>query len=1373
MAEPPVSADVSPPLPTSEKYAIPSTPLPPSAGDTAETVIHVDDAAELTSSISSDSKQALKAEPTPGIDNFWRLLSYGTTLDRCLMTAGVITAGGAGVALPLMNVVFGQLVGDFNNYFIPGTNTTKDQFLASVNRNALYIFCLFLGKFILGYVSIYCFRMTGIRISATIRMAYLTALFNQPISVIDKLPPGAATDSLTTVANTIQIGISDKLAILVQSVALILSAYVVAFKYSWALTLASSSIILFVFIVYGSIVPAFIKIEHSVNESNSAASAVAGEVLKSVRTVKSLCAENAVTVRYARFIAEARRRGLNRSPYSAAMFAPAFFAIYANMALTFWFGVRLYSWGDISNVGTVVTVLFSVLLVVAAFGSVAVPIQGISKAATASFTCFKIIDAPQLPTGGLKAPEAQATYDIRFENVRFTYPSRPRTEILKGLNLSIPAGKITALVGPSGSGKSTIVGLLERWYQVSDINKSYSFVAEQNDDSPMLKTKEERKAEQKAKKEAKKARARGEKTAAELEHEERDAEAGPVIQNSGSVFVGQHNVDVLDRKWWRAQIGLVQQEPFLFNETILENVAKGLKGSQWEDAPAVEKEKLVEAACEEAFAVEFIRRLPEGYQTMVGESGIKLSGGQRQRLAIARSIIKRPAILILDEATSSIDVRGERIVQAALDRVSKNRTTVTIAHRLSTIKKADHIVVLKEGAAVEEGTHDELLTREDGVYCNLVRAQHLELGGHENEQAEALEQVANIEADDLALETIRSTGSKLGDEEHALASGTDGYKNRGFFRSVGVFLYEQRRHRLIYLCISVSALGAGAVFATQAFLFSHLIVVFQYVGDRLVSAGNFWSLMFFIMSVVAGIFYGFIGYSTNSLSVHISTTYRQEYFESILNKPISWFDGEANSSGTLTTRLSNDPQQLQEILGPNMTLPLIAVFNVIGCTLISFVFGWKLTLVAFFAALPAILAANVMRVRYEKQFEALNAAVFAESSKFAAESIGAFRTVAALTLEDAITGRYQGLLDDHVRKAFKKGRLAVLIFALSDSIELCCMALTFWYGGQLLGSHEYDVMQFFIIYIAIVQGGQAAGQFLGFGPNIAQATAAANRILAYRSEPEVRYETSPNTKEPPANNSSNEGGIAIEFRDVSFTYPTRDTPVYKHLSFTIPAGSYVAFVGPSGCGKTTIISLLSRFYTISAGSLLIDNTPMPTVPLAQYRTSCALVSQEPTLFEGTVRENLVLGLPRGARSDADIEAACRAAEIHDFITSLPQAYATPLAAGTHASLSGGQKQRMCIARALLRRPRLLLLDEATSSLDSQSESLVQQAIERVAGSGKVTVVVVAHRLATVQNAGRIVVLGEGGRILEEGTHKELVGRRGVYWGMCRAQALDR
>jgi ATP-binding cassette subfamily B (MDR/TAP) protein 1 len=349
----PASA-VTPQTNFSEKDAVTNTVLPGSTVGVAETAITIEDDNPSSPSTYNATK-ATRPEPQPGFNNFWRILRFSTTTDRFLMATGTVFSVGAGATLPLMNVIFGKLVGSFSGYSSPDSSVSKNEFLASANRNALYFLYLFIAKFVLGYISIYSFRMSGIRISATIRMAYLVALFKQPISVIDRLPPGAATDSLTTVANTIQVAISDKLGTLIQSISLIISAYAIAFIYSWPLTLVSSSVILFVFVVYGSTTPAFIKIEHSLIESNSNASAVAGEVFKSVRTVKSLCAENAVTARYAKWTAQSRERGLKKSPFLAVQYAPAFSAIYANMALTFWYGVKLYSKGTIADIGVIVT----------------------------------------------------------------------------------------------------------------------------------------------------------------------------------------------------------------------------------------------------------------------------------------------------------------------------------------------------------------------------------------------------------------------------------------------------------------------------------------------------------------------------------------------------------------------------------------------------------------------------------------------------------------------------------------------------------------------------------------------------------------------------------------------------------------------------------------------------------------------------------------------------------------------------------------------------------------------------------------------------------------------------------------------------------
>lgn len=512
--------------------------------------------------------------------------------------------------------------------------------------------------------------------------------------------------------------------------------------------------------------------------------------------------------------------------------------------------------------------------------------------------------------------------------------------------------------------------------------------------------------------------------------EEYDEKQDPVIP-SGIISCGNHELRSLDLKWWRTQIGLVQQEPFIFNDTIAKNVEHGLIGSRWENEGAEMKRKLVIEACKEAFADEYIAKLPMGYDTQVGDAGIKLSGGQRQRLAIARSIIKRPKILILDEATSAIDVRGERIVQAALDKVSEGRTTITIAHRLSTIKKADKIIVLKKGTLVEEGTHESLLSNPDGAYSALVNAQQLSLGEVHQDESSLVEKI-----DPLVRQMSVAEEGKTKEEEAAS-------KPKKLSSSFGLFLYEQRSRWHWYLVLMIGAIAAGAAYPIQAYLFAQIISVFSYTGAQLKSATEHYALMFFILGLGAGLAWFIMGYSSTVISGQITSIYRQEYFESILKKPIAFFDEEENSSGELTGRVANDPTQLQQLLGINMAMVLTAVCNVTGCVIIAFVFGWKLTCVVAFVALPLLICGSFYRIRYEIQFEKMNQAVFAESSKFAAESISAFRTVTSLTLEDMICNRYDELLKWHMAGHTRKGRYSSIVFAASESLGLGCMALAF------------------------------------------------------------------------------------------------------------------------------------------------------------------------------------------------------------------------------------------------------------------------------------------------------------------------------------------
>ncbi|KAF2205715.1 P-loop containing nucleoside triphosphate hydrolase protein [Delitschia confertaspora ATCC 74209] len=1339
-----------------------STPSPAAAATTdtpeptvpaLETALKVKDGIEEPSSFKDNNPDIEdgedgKGKPQPSLKNYFRVFSYGTAFDRFLIGTSMITSIGAGAAMPLMNVVFGNLVGDFAGYFMPGATVTKKQFQASVNKSALYLVYLFIAKFFLSYISMLTIRISGLRVSAAFRLAYLRALFKQPVSIIDTISPGKVSTRITTSSNIVQLAISQNFALLFQSMAFIFGLYIVAFIKSWLLTFVASASVPFILILYGSVVPVFMKFHKVTQDIQEEASALAFEIFSSIRIVVAFGAEAKLARQHQELLEKAAKNDRKVAPLMGLMMSPLMLVMYGTFGLTFWFGIRQYTRGHIGNINEIVVVLFSVMMAVMNISSLALPIIAIIKAAGAATELFITIDAEVPDTSGLKNPDVSAEADIRLENVCFSYPSRPDVQILKGLNIRFEAGKTTAIVGPSGSGKSTVVSLLQRWYNLDDADvlsaeKGAHTVREENE-----KKKDE-----------------GPSGSSKLEV---SGESRTRNISTGAVKIGDTDLRKVDLKWWRAQIGLVQQEPFLFNDTIFNNVAYGLCGTQWEDATKEEKIRMVRDACKEAYADEFISKLPLGYETLVGESGIKLSGGQRQRISIARSIIKNPLILILDEATSAIDVRTEQIVQAALDQVSKNRTTIVIAHRLSTIKRADKIAVLREGKLVEEGSHEELLKDSNGVYYGLVHAQKLTMEAEEAvTETEPLEKTktSSMERSNVAHDQRGASGSV--DDETA-------YKQQGIVMSFGRLIAERRSHWFLYTTSVIAILCAGAVYPIQAYLFANIIEVFTFTGQKLVDRGNFWSGMFGIEAAAVGMAYFTLGVTCHLISIYevITYFYRQESLVNILRKRISFFDAEGHSAGSLTSRVSTDAQQIQQLMGTEMSMAFIAGVNLVGSISIAFAYGWKLSLVGLFCAMPPILAAGYLRISLEMKFEEMNAAVFKDSSQFASEAVGAFRTVLALIMEDTIGDRYQTLLRGHVLKAFGSAKLGTLVFAGSDSVDLACMALAFWYGGTLLASHEYGLVDFFVIYMAVVQGAVAAGTWFSFAPNMAQATAAANRILSMR--PSKNSET---PKYDDLNDAS--GGVSIELQNVNFTYKSREVPVLSDLNIKILPGQFAALVGASGCGKSTTISLLERFYDPTSGTILFNNQPITNLDIAQYRQQISLVSQEPTLYEGTIRENISLSLPSSECSDPNLDAriqeACRDAQIHEFIASLPEGYETRLGP-KGVSLSGGQKQRLSLARALLRRPRVLLLDEATSSLDSESERLVQDAVEKAAAGGRDggrrTVVAVAHRLATIQNADIIFVLGSG-KVLEKGDHQSLLRKKGVYYQMCQAQALDR
>ncbi|EEP75903.1 hypothetical protein UREG_00750 [Uncinocarpus reesii 1704] len=1204
---------------------------------------------------------------------------------------------GAYLALPLMTIVFGTFVDEFNDY---GMGLSSPEKLRSaISKNALYFVYLFIGKLFAVYIHTTCFTITAIRGVRRLRLEYIKAILRQDMAYFDTYTPGSVATRISNNANLIQNGLSEKVGTAVQGFAMLITAFIVAFTRSWRLTLPVATTIPTAVIIVGITVLLDTKVEAKILDIYSKAGGLVEETLGSIRVVVAFGAGGKLRKKYNEHLETAKKIGLKKGPILGVQYSSEFFIMYCAYSLAFWYGVKLIQKGQIGSGGDILTVLFSVALGTSALTMISPTMGDFTKAGAAANDVLNMIarapDIDSMGQEGLKPEEVKG--ELELSEVSFSYPARPTIQVLTNVSLKFPAKKVTALVGSSGSGKSTIVGLLERWYDPA----------------------------------------------------------------AGTLRLDGQDIKDLNVKWLRSQIGLVQQEPILFNDTIYNNIVHGLHGTEMDNYEEEKKRELVREACIEANADEFIQTFPKGYDTVVGERGSLLSGGQRQRVAIARSIISNPHILLLDEATSALDPRAEAVVQAALDKVSRTRTTILIAHKLSTVKKADNIVVMSKGEVIEQGTHEELLETQ-GAYWKLVNAQSLSTVADENTSDTENDSQDNQLADLEKAVTTKSVRSNVDIE--APAENPDVARKMSLFQCLVRIFYEQRRHWVYFTLGGIASFCGGGAFPAQAVLFAKIVTIFQLpeavIGDRV----SFWALMFFVLALGVLLSYASIGFFLTIAAFRVSRFYRSEYFGAMLSQDIEFFDNPENSSGSLTAQLSTHPQALQDLISSNIGLILIVIVNLLSCTILALATNWKLALVALFGCLPALFMAGFTRMRLEMKSQDRSAKLYLESARFASEAVGAIRTVSSLTLETKVYDSYAERLRVPVTRSYKHTVISMIFFALSESVDLAAMALAFWYGGRLITEGEYDAETFFIVFVAVVFGGQAAGFLFGFTSNTTKAHSAANHIL------HLRDQVAPINGSKGEPLPKDETDVAIEFKDVSFHYPSRpDHAVLRKINFKIYRGQNVGLVGASGCGKTTIVALLERFYDISSGEILINGKSISAVDINAYRESASLVSQETTLYQGSIKENVTLGIHSTSVSDEEIIQACKDANINDFIQSLPEGYNTE-SGSRGLTFSGGQRQRLAVARALLRNPEFLFLDEATSALDTESERVVQAALE-TAKKGRTTIAV-AHRLSTVQDCDAIFVL-DAGRIVERGTHQELLRKKGRYYEMCQAQSLDR
>jgi ATP-binding cassette subfamily B (MDR/TAP) protein 1 len=1190
----------------------------------------------------------------PTYINSQRIFTYASTADRVLYALGFAGAIAVGAALPLMTLVFGQSTTQFNQQ---ATGQDSSEFTSNINHLILYFIYLFVARFVIGYLSTLCICIAAARTTCALREDFLEKLLRQDIAHFDKEGSGSAASQVTTNGNRINQGVAEKLHTCVQGMSLFFSGFIVALAVQWKLALIVMSIIPAIFLITGTCISLDAPIEARVTKIYSQAGTLAQDAISSIRTIHAFGAHQKIVDKYETYLQRAHKEGNKKSIIYGVLFSGQTFLVMAGTSLAFWQGFRMFQSGEIANVGTVFTVVLSVVVGATATLLIFPQFQAFTNASSAAGELFSIIDSPStldpLSTEGLQPVDCAG--EIIVNDLRFAYPTRPSAQVLQGLTLSIPAGKSTALVGPSGCGKSTLVGLLERWYQPS----------------------------------------------------------------SGQIILDGHDISEYNTKWLRSNIRLIQQEPTLFQGTIYENIAKGFIGEQ-RNLPEETQREMIQEACKNSNAHDFIQALPEGYDTPVGERASMLSGGQRQRIAIARSIVSNPRILLFDEATSALDPRAEKVVQSALNRVSKNKTTLIIAHKLATVMAADNIIVMIDGLIFEQGTHHELLKR-DGLYAAMVRAQDLGTKANEEDVQKELRDTAEVEEALNRKATLQRTHSEYDTNELArkveqLAAGTLGYS---LIKCVWIMLKENIDLYYWYAATIVGGIIGGGTYPAQAIIFSRLVRVFTLQGSEAQDEANFWALMFFVLAIANLFAYFTIGLACNGIGQTLTHRYRREMIERIISFDQDFFDRPENSSGALTSKLSSAPTSLQELMSANLGLMFNILVNIFGSSILGIVYGWKLGLTLVFGGLTVIVAAGYYRIRLDQKLEAATEEQFSGSAGLATEAVTSIRTVSMLTLETSIMREYSGTLHAITAKVIRNLTFALIPYALSQSADFLVMALGFWYGSQLIAKGEYTVSQFFVIFIAIVFGGQGVAQFFSYSTSITKAKGSANYILWLRTvKPDICESPETHGKGPAAD-------AAIAMEDVEFRYKQRNASrVLRGISMSIKPGTFAAFVGPSGCGKSTVVSLLLRFYDPSSGRITIADEDITHLSPELYRRHMSLVQQEPPLYLGTVRDNIALGLA-SAPSAQQIEDACRAANAWSFIASLPEGLDTQCGS-RGLQFSGGQRQRIAIARALVREPRLLLLDEATSALDTQSERVVQKALDEAALTR--TTVAVAHRL---------------------------------------------
>ncbi|KAI5352185.1 hypothetical protein L3X38_005076 [Prunus dulcis] len=1261
-----------------------------------------------------------------------RLFKYADGVDKLLMVFGTLGSIGDGLMTPLTMLVLSRVINEYGGG--EGTLTFSN---AIVDKYSLRLLIVAIGVGVSAFIEGICWTRTAERQTSRMRMEYLKSVLRQEVAFFDSQANSSMTfqviSTISSDAHLIQDTIAEKMPNCLAHLSSFLFCFPVAFVLSWRLALAAlpfSLMFLIPGIVFGKVLK---DLGAETNGAYRVAGGIAEQAISSIRTVYSYVGENQTLKKFGIALENSTELGIKQG-FTKGLLIGSMGMIYAVWAFQAWVGSKLVT--ERGEKGGLVFISgICVILGGLAIMNALPNLSFITQATDAAARIFEMIDRiPAIDSEDERGKVlAYVKGDIEFRKVNFYYPSRPDTPVLQGLNLKVQAGKMVGLVGGSGSGKSTIISLLERFYD-------------------------------------------------------------PV---KGDILLDGYKLNKFQLQWLRSQMGLVNQEPILFATSIKDNILFGKEGASMEH---------VISAAKAANAHDFIVKLPLGFDTQVGQFGVQLSGGQKQRISIARAIIRDPKILLLDEATSALDAQSEKVVQEALDQASQGRTTIVIAHRLTTIRKADLIVVLQSGRVVEMGSHEDLVHKNDGeggAYSKMLQLQ---------QQAMRNGPDISYHPEDIIIKhprtphTPNSVRSSL-QNSPALRSARSSWQNSPVPRNVRSSWQNSPAYPITPIfSISITnsfqagqydefddemsqdssypssstwrlfkmnapewkqailgclgAAGFGSIQPVHAYCLGTVVAVyFQTNNSTIKSETRFYCYIFLSLAVFSFIANLLQHYSFAVMGERLSKRVRIKMLEKILTFEIGWFDQDENTSAAICARLTTEANMVRSLTADRISLLVQVFFSASIAFVIGLIVTWRIAIVMI-AIQPLLIGSFYSRSVLMKSMSIKAQKAQAEGSQLASEATFNHRTITAFSSQNRILNLFGDAMRGPRKENIKQSWISGFGLFSSQFLTTAAIALTYWYGGRLMNQNLVTAKHLFQVFFILMSTGKNIADAGSMTSDLARGGRAIKSIFSILGrESEISSEELEGIKKTFK-------GL-IELKNVVFAYPVRpDQMIFKGLNLKIEAGKTMALVGQSGSGKSTVIGLIERFYDPLNGSVSIDGCDIKLYNLRKLRSQIALVSQEPTLFGGTIHENIVYGKENA--TVAEVRKAAKLANAHEFISSMEEGYET-YCGERGVQLSEGQKQRIALARAMLKNPTILLLDEATSALDSVSENLVQEALEKMM-VGR-TCVVVAHRLSTIQKADSIAVIVNG-KVAEKGSHHELlaIGHGGAYHSLIKLQS---